>query len=166
MAVQPTNALLPRFGGPMGRFADRNSVWFDPRPWAFLVATLTWAILLLRQLPCHSGTDTSNTLVLLCHSDIPVLYSTTEVGLGGIPYLTLGFDLPPLTGWFIMGCALLARLVGGTPPTAEAAGVVGVEAFFAATAVALFGCFLLTVRAYLRLGRTPRVAPGTPGTPS
>lgn len=137
----------------MGRFADRKSIWFDPRPWAFLVATLTWAILMLRQLPCRGGVEAANTLVLLCHSDIPVLYTNSGLGAGGVPYITVPFDLPPLTGWFVTACSLLAGLLGASASTDPAAAAAGAEVFFAVTAVALFGCFLLTVRSYLRLGR-------------
>ena len=46
------NALLPGLGGPMGRHARPSGMWFNPLPWAFLLATVTFLVLFLRHVPC------------------------------------------------------------------------------------------------------------------
>lgn len=141
----------------MGKFADRKSVWFDPWPWAFVVASITWFLLLARQIPClpNEADSGAGSLVRTCYSDITQFYRATTIGSGGIPFFTIEYNQLPVIGWFVTACAAIAHLFGAPANADQSAAQLayGAQIFFAVSVVALFFCFLMTVRCYLYLGR-------------
>ncbi len=76
-----------RIGGPLGSHAIRRGIWFNTGSWALLVGTLTWLLLLMRQLPCRNlrpGAET-DVYVPMCYSDLPLQYTNgVDAFPGGI----------------------------------------------------------------------------------
>ena len=48
-------STVQALGGALGRRAERNGVWFNPQPWVLLAGTVSYLVLMLRQLPCQLG---------------------------------------------------------------------------------------------------------------
>ncbi|MDU7360526.1 MAG: glycosyltransferase 87 family protein [Propionibacteriaceae bacterium] len=142
------NALLPAFGGPTGAHARRSGVFFQPLPWAILVAAGLFTLLYLRHLPCIT-TDPSNPInayIRLCYSDVMVNYSYRGWASGVHLLGATEIDQPPLLGMFITLTSWFGRLLGwrlGARPSGNP--YEGLPEFFGATAVWLFAAFLLLV---------------------
>ncbi|MEL4356302.1 MULTISPECIES: glycosyltransferase family 87 protein [unclassified Luteococcus] len=153
----PRLDLDARLGGPVGRHARRGGLWFNPAPWALLLATLTWLATLLRHRPCQQYQDGKpvDAFLRLCYSDIPLLYQNTLLGRGGMPFRDVPLDRPPLVGVLVLLSRGLAT-VFGAKPIDQATGqqmVDGAHLFFLTSAVLLFCCFLALVGCALLLGR-------------
>lgn len=141
-----TNALLPALGGPPGRHARRRGVFFEPLPWALLVAWLGFSLLYLRHLPCLT-TDPDNVInayIRACYSDITANYPFREWAWG---VRLLGgdtLDFAPLLAMLITIAGWFGEVIGwrtGAPVHAYT----GLGEFFGATAILLFAAFLVTV---------------------
>lgn len=148
---EPLVAMLERrLGGPVGQHARRAGSWFTAGPWALLIATISWLLLIGRQLPCRQ-TDAGkpvNAFYRLCYSDISVLYQNRHLEQGHSPY---AMEYPVLTGLFVDVSRAVSRLLGAPMgPSVPAQGVLdGANIFFAVNAVGLFACFLVLVWAQL-----------------
>lgn len=127
--------------GPPPSRAVASDRWFQPGPVAYAVATLTWLLLMLRQVPCLVAPGLQ--YKALCYSDITALWGPREIDLGKIPYLETELEYPVLTGAFIYGVRQLSGLLGPVPSSLS---------FFGLTAVLLFVCFLGLVAVHVRLG--------------
>ena len=151
--------LTGRIGGPLGRHARVAGVWFDPVPWAFGAALVTWFFTVLKQVRCLGNDPAAlpNAASRLCYSDISVLYrSYDSIWTGGPLYGgTQPLEYPVLSGGLIWVTRWLTRLLGGdVSPTADAAARLHAsDIFLGLNAVLLFCCFLALVWAHLQMGR-------------
>ncbi|MFT3888232.1 MAG: hypothetical protein QM713_08735 [Arachnia sp.] len=152
-----TDALIRRLGGPMGRHARRAGLWFDPLPWAVLVAGGLFALLFLRHVPCLqvAADDVVNTYIRACYSDMQPIFLGEGLGIGGSPLTSAQMTLPPLVAVLVL--AARAAAVGLGAPVAVGASLQDqIDAsvlFFAVTSVALFVCFAVVVLCLAALGR-------------
>ncbi|MFC6358377.1 hypothetical protein [Luteococcus peritonei] len=146
-----------RLGGPTGRHALRSGRWYDPLPWAIGVAALVWLLTTARQGLCQQTVagEPVDAFLRLCYSDVPLLYQSSALGTGGLPYGDVVFAQPPLTGAFVLLATTISRLFGAHPvPHASDQQVLdGGNLFFAVNAVLLGVCFLALVACHLLLGR-------------
>ena len=148
-----TAPSLSRFlGGDLGRHVRPGGLWFTAGPWAFLVLTLSYLVLMLRQLPCLKSGDTFPNM---CYSDISVLYYWRGLKDGQIPYLDSEVEYPVLTGAFMeLGRRLVLLLGGQSRPdlsgeeVAHAAGL-----YFGVNALLLFVLFGVLIWAHLQFHR-------------
>lgn len=131
--------LTAVLGGPLGRHAQPAG-WTPRAGWILALATLTWAALVARHLPCVE--DGSAQYRALCYSDIVALWGPRGIDRGLLPYLQTDLEYPVLTG----GLIAATRAVAGWLPFADLA-----TTFFGLTALALFACFLGLVAVHLRL---------------
>ncbi len=140
------SALLEGLGGPLGRHARRRGIWFNPLAWTILVATGTYLLLVVRQLPCvqTSAANPINTYIRLCYSDIPLTWSSGGLSLGALPFGGDQMAYPPLLGMVLLLATFLAKLFGA--PVAETLDMQGqldgAQLYFGVVAVLLFVGFL------------------------
>lgn len=140
------SALLEGLGGPLGRHARRRGIWFNPLAWTILVATGTYLLLVVRQLPClqTSAINPINAYIRLCYSDIPLTWSSGGLGLGALPFGGDQMSYPPVLGMVLLLAAFLARLFGA--PVAETLDLQGqldgAQLYFGVVVVLLFVGFL------------------------
>ena len=109
----------------------------------YAVATFTWLVLMLRQLPCVQ--NPGSPYRMLCYSDIQALWGARGISEAAIPYVDAELEYPVLTGAFIW----VTRLASGLFPTDEPR-----LTFFGMSALALFACFLGLVAVHYRLDRS------------
>lgn len=152
------NALLPGLGGPMGRHARPSGMWFNPLPWAFLLATVTFLVLFLRHVPCVQTAPNQELDVysLLCYSDIQTTFLGQGFGRGASPLGAESMLFSPLIAAAILVTRKTATAVFDAPIRRSATLGQQIEAsttFFGITAVGLFACFLLLVASFVWLGR-------------
>ncbi|MEA4943991.1 MAG: glycosyltransferase 87 family protein [Propionicimonas sp.] len=152
----PSPARVLPVGGPDGRHALPGGLRFAAGPWSMLALTVSWVVLMLRQLPCREGADY---FPAMCYSDISALFYWRGVSEGQVPFLQADLEYPVLTGFLIDLTRRLTNLLGGrTEPgltddqVAHAAGL-----FFGVNAVVLFLLFVVLVWAHLKMSR-PRDA--------
>jgi uncharacterized membrane protein len=145
-------ALSTFLGGAIGRHARRGGIWFNPTAWAFLTLTLSWLVLMLRQIPCIPAGDK---FPRMCYSDISVLYYWRGLKDGQIPYLDSDVEYPVLTGGFMEFSRRILLMLGGQSrpglsgeEVTQAAGL-----YFGINAVLLFLLFGVLVWAHLRMHR-------------
>jgi len=146
-----TAVLVRRLGGPWGRRAGVLS-----NTWAYAAAILSWLIAMVRQVPCVNGTLDQHGW--MCYSDITALYTTEGQVFGNVPYATITWEYPVLTGYFVTIANWIADLFGAD----LSPGIVGdqittnTHIYFAINAVGLFLCLLWLISSMLKL---------TPGSP-
>lgn len=155
------NALVPGLGGPMGRHASRRGIWFNPLPWAALVATLSFVVLFLRHTPCvqTAAADEIDAYARLCYSDIQGMFRAQGLALGGSPFSGDTLGVAPLVGVLLLAAALVASLIGvpvGPFSSAQDQVDASVVAFGVVTVV-LFVCLLVWIVAAAKWGRGGRV---------
>ncbi|HEY3548296.1 MAG TPA: glycosyltransferase 87 family protein, partial [Propionicimonas sp.] len=145
-------ALSTFLGGAIGRHARRGGIWFNPTAWAFLTLTVSWLVLMLRQIPCIPAGDK---FPRMCYSDITVLYYWRGLKDGQIPYLDSDVEYPVLTGGFMEFSRRILLLLGGQSrpglsgeEVTSAAGL-----YFGINAVLLFALFGVLVWAHLKMHR-------------
>jgi len=145
-------ALSTFLGGAIGRHARRGGMWFNPAAWAYLTLTLSWLVLMLRQLPCIPAGDK---FPRMCYSDITVLYYWRGLKDGQIPYLDSEVEYPVLTGGFMEFSRRILLMLGGqSRPGLSGADVTQAAGmYFAINAVLLFALFGLLVWAHLKMHR-------------
>lgn len=143
-------AAMTRFGGPLGRFAQRLGgrealMW----PLRILIVMATGMHLLgyLMRWPCRSA-DFMNRdrYPRLCYSDIPYLYADRGFDVGALPYLDHppgkeALEYPVLTGWFMH---LASLLTGGTDEGSKTA-VHRASEFYDWNAILLGICLVVAV---------------------
>lgn len=156
-ATAPPVDLTRRLGGPTGRHARRAGRWFDPLPWAMSVAGVLWLLTTMRHQMCAQTVagEPVDGFLRLCYSDIPLLYQSSMLGTGGMPYSEVVFPQPPLTGGFVVLSLWVSRLLGAEPGIDASPQQVidGGNIFFAVSAALLGACFLAMVACHLLLGR-------------
>jgi len=123
---------------------------------AYLLAAVSWLILMARQIPCWSFQ--ANRYTAMCYSDLSALYLSRGQATGGVPYFSMQFEYPVLTGYFAMAANWLAGLFGGYlhPGATGAQLTTNVHLYLAISAVMLFGCWLWLI------AMTVRLTPGQP----
>ncbi len=129
-------------GGPLGRRASASEPGWPANATVYAVATLTWLVLMLRQLPCVA--NPGSPYRALCYSDITALWGARGISEAAIPYVEAELEYPVLTGLFIW----VTRLASGLFPTPDPR-----LTFFGLSALALFACFLGLVAVHARLDR-------------
>ncbi len=144
----------------MGRHAKPSGVWFNPLPWVILVASVLFAVLALRQVPCIQ-TDATNAIdgfIRLCYSDIPLTWTGQEFGLGNPPLGGDAMVFSPVLGVFMLMAVRVSEWLGAEVRADADVQVQleGAEIFFAVTAVMLFVCFLAWVVSMTLMGRDSR----------
>ncbi len=154
------NALLSGLGGPMGRHAKPTGPWFNPLPWTILVASALFAVLSLRQVPCIQ-TDATNPVdgfIRLCYSDIPLMWTGQQYGLGSPPFGGDTMVFSPVLGVLMLVAVKLSGLLGAEirPDADVQVQLDGAQVFFAVNAVLLFVFFLAWVISMSLMGRDSR----------
>lgn len=145
-----------RLGGDIGVHARRTGAWFSPTIWSLAAATVTWLLVLLRQVPCRPIAGSfPDAFLRLCYSDIPRLYLGRGISTGAGIYTEVPLEYPVLTGYFLAFSRAITKLLGGhvSPEASYEQQVAASQIFFQVTAVGLFICFLVTVIAHLRMGQ-------------
>lgn len=155
-----------RVGGDVGRHGRRLGPWFDPAIWALIAATITWLIVMLRQVPCRpvlkavEGSDVPevgfpDAFMRLCYSDIPTLYLGRGISTGAGFYTEVPLEYPVLTGYFMEVARTITKILGGEvhPEASFVDQVAASQIFFQVCAVGLFICFVGTVVVHLKMGR-------------
>ncbi|MDR0489239.1 MAG: glycosyltransferase 87 family protein [Propionibacteriaceae bacterium] len=154
------NRLLPmltrRIGGPMGQ----HKRGWSPA-WAYLLATLSWAICMLRQIPCHetlSGQGPDR-FKWMCYTDITALYFSRGQATGGLPYIDVAWEYPVLTGYLATISQWISSLSGASfaEDINSQQQVLNADIYFSVTSVLLFICLLWLVSSTLL------IAPKQPG---
>ncbi len=139
-------------GGALGHRAERAGVWFNPQPWVLLAGTVSYLLLMLRQLPCQLGVPVYKAM---CYSDIRPLFYYRGLAEGKIPFLDADVEYPVLTGVLMDLARRLTLLLGGRTgpdlPDSVVAQTAGL--FFGVNALLLFGFFMVVLWAHLRLAR-------------
>lgn len=144
----------------MGRHAKPAGLWFNPLPWVILTASVLFAILVLRQVPCVQ-TDAANSIdayIRLCYSDIPLLWTGQGLGLGSTPFGGDTMFASPLLGALLLITVTVAGALGAEIRVDAdlQAQLDGAQVFFAVNAVVLFVCFLTLVISMTLMGRNSR----------
>ena len=139
-------------GGALGRRAERNGVWFNPQPWVLLAGTVSYLVLMLRQLPCQLG---GSVYKMMCYSDITPLFYARGLAEGKVPFITADVEYPVLTGAFMDVARRITLALGGQiGPDVPASEMSQAAAIFAGVnAVLLFGFFIVLLWAHLQLSR-------------
>ncbi|MBB1510389.1 glycosyltransferase 87 family protein [Tessaracoccus sp. MC1756] len=159
------NALLPGLGGPMGRHANPRGVWFNPLPWAFLLATAVFLVLFVRHVPCVQTTahQQVDMYKLLCYTDIQSSWLGQGFGRGNSPLGSETMLFAPLIAAAILVTRKTATVLFDAPIRRSASLADEVDSsvvFFGLTVLGLFVCFLILVACVAWLGRR------RPGRPS
>lgn len=152
--------MLPGLGGPVGRHARPTGVWFNPVPWTVLSATVVFLVLAIRQVPCVQ-TDATNAIdgfIRLCYSDIPLLWTGQEFGLGSPPFGGDSMVFPPVLGVILLGVIKVTGWLGADirPDADIQTQLDGAQIFYAVSMVLLFVFFLAWVLSMVLLGRDSR----------
>lgn len=151
------HVLERRLGGAVGGHAARGGIWFDPAPWVFLTALVTWLLCIWHNRPCQQKVagQPVNALLRLCYSDIPIVYQSTGFATGQRPYLDFALDYGTVTAAFMVVARWISRALGhpsavGVTPQQE---LDASYAWFLVSAVLLFACFVALSAAHLLIGR-------------
>ena len=144
-----------RIGGLVGSRASRTGRWFDPTIWALALATISWLIVMVRQVPCRPADGGfPGPFMRLCYSDIPTLYLGRDVSKGAGLYTEVPLEYPVLIGYFMDAARTLTKLFADVSPEASyQAQVTASQIFFQISSVGLFACFIGLVVIHLRIGR-------------
>ncbi len=139
-------------GGAVGRRAERTGVWFNPQPWVLLAGTLSYLLLMLRQLPCLMGGPVYKAM---CYTDIRPLFYYRGLAEGKIPFIDADVEYPVLTGALMEAARRITLLLGGQtgPDVPDAVLTRTATLFFGVNTVLLFGFFMVVLWAHLRLAR-------------
>ena len=148
--------LTRRMGGPLGRHSLVAS-----GAWAYLLATFSWLICMLRQIPCTQRfpNDSPARFVYMCYTDISALYFSRGQGTGGIPYVDVQWEYPVLTGYFASLASWLSQICGAVfrNDIDQYQLLTNENIYFAISAVGLFLCLLWLISSTLR------IMPNSPG---
>lgn len=152
--TSPAPTLTKVLGGPTGRHARAGGLWYSPAPWAYLTLTVSWLVVMLRQIPCQTG-GSSQYLPWMCYSDIPILYYWRGLKDGQIPFLQTDLEYPVLTGALMEVCRRLVLLLGGQsrPGLSSEEVAAATDLFFGVNALVLFVLMAVFIGAHLRMSR-------------
>lgn len=150
--TNPGSFAAQLLGGEVGRHARPAGPWRAAGPWAMLALTISWLVLMLRQLACLRGGDVYQNM---CYTDITALFYWRGVRDGLIPYLEADLEYPVLTGMLIDLTRRIVNLLGGqTYPGLEGEALThSAGLFFGVSAVLMFAGFVLLVWTHLKLSR-------------
>lgn len=142
----------------MGRHARPHGMWFNPLPWAFLLATVLFLALFLRHVPCVQTAPNQELDVysLLCYSDIQTTFLGQGFGRGASPLGSDAMLFAPLIAAAILVTRKTATALFDAPIRRSATLEQQVDAsvtFFGITTIGLFTCFLILVACVVWLGR-------------
>lgn len=139
-------------GGELGRRVERAGVWFNPQPWVLLAGTVSYLVLMLRQIPCQLGGSVYRSM---CYSDIGPLFYARGLSEGKVPFISADVEYPVLTGALMdLSRRITLALGGQTGPDLPNSAIAHAAALFVGVnAVLLFGFFLLVLWAHLRMSR-------------
>ncbi|MFT3859970.1 glycosyltransferase family 87 protein [Micropruina sp.] len=139
-------------GGGLGRRAERGGVWFNPQPWVMLAGTVSYLVLMLRQLPCQLG---GSVYKAMCYSDIGPLFYARGLSEGKVPFITADVEYPVLTGALMDLARRITIALGGQTGTdvTDSAIAHAAALFVGVNAVLLFVLFLVVLWAHLQLSR-------------
>ncbi len=144
----------------MGRHAKPAGPWFNPLPWTILMASALFAVLSLRQVPCiqTDATNSIDSFIRLCYSDIPLMWTGQEFGLGNPPFGGDTMSFAPVLGILLLAAVKLSGLLGAEirPDADVQVQLDGAQVFFAVNAVLLFVFFLAWVVSMTLMGRDSR----------
>jgi len=148
--------LTRRLGGAKGPHGGRDS-----SAWAYLLAAASFAICMLRQVPCRltPGGQNPDSFAWMCYTDITALFYSRGQATGAVPYVSMTWEYPVLTGYFAAFANGVAQFFGAVL-SAGADGpqqVANGNLYFAVNAVLLFGCLIWLIASVSKL------APDTPG---
>ena len=142
--------LTRRLGGPMG-----GRKLLTSGAWAYVLATLSWVICMLRQMPCKETLvgEGPNRYESMCYTDLTSLYLSRGQVFGKVPYLGFDWEYPVVSGYFSALANAIARLFGadlyeGIDGVQQ---VSNIQIYFAISAVGLFLCFLWLISSVLRI---------------
>jgi Gpi18-like mannosyltransferase len=154
----PFADLSRRLGGLVGHHAkapqspvapgQRAADWLRTVP-IMLVATVTWLILMIRQLPCRT-TDVNQGVSVyqsMCYSDIGILYRVRGQATGSTLYWDIDWEYPVLSGYLAEFARRVTDFLGFTARADLDAQsqLTNANVYFAVNAVLLFVCFLVIV---------------------
>lgn len=142
----------------MGRYATPRGLWFNPLPWAFLVATVVFLLLFVRHIPCVQTTPHQDIdmYLRLCYSDIQTTFLSQGFGRGQSPLGSGTMLFSPLIAAAILITRKASIVLFDAPVRRSATIGNEVDAsvtFFGITALGLFVCFLIWVACMAWLGR-------------
>lgn len=142
----------------MGRHANPRGIWFNPLPWAFLLATVVFLVLFVRHVPCVQTTAHQDIDMYLrvCYSDIQTTFLGQGFGRSESPLGTDKMLFAPLIAAAIMVTRKASVVLFDAPISRSASVANEVDAsvtFFAITALGLFVCFLIWVACMAWIGR-------------
>jgi Gpi18-like mannosyltransferase len=146
--------LRRRLGGVIGHHGRQGQA-SGIDLWVFALATVTWMVLMVRQLPCRQGNinQAVDTYTSMCYSDIGILYRVRGMGTGASLYTDIDWEYPVLSGFFAEVARRLTDLIGfrAAPDLDPAQVLTNANVYFAVSAVLLFACFLGVVAVQRRL---------------
>ena len=97
-------------GGPLGRYARRNSGWWTPLRVLLALGALTLLLGYGEKLPCADGQwVASKQYTHACYSDVIPLWGAEGLSSGAVPYRDHAVEYPVLTGGFMWVTAELTR---------------------------------------------------------
>lgn len=146
-----------RLGGPTGRHARVQGIFYDPAPWLILVATLLWAVKMGHQATCQQNNpdEPVKAMLRMCYSDVPIIWQTNQLGMGGSVTGETGLPQTPIVALVTAFGRALTGLITPISPAASPQQVLeSGNVFVIINAVLLFGFFLAWVMAHMLMGRT------------
>ena len=112
---------------------------------------------MVRQLPCYQSTPNQSVprFSAMCYTDLTALFLSRGQGTGAVPFSTMDWEYPVLTGYFAAFANWLADIFGAkVMPGVDGQQILdNLHIYFAVNAVLLFGCLLWLVRSQLVMAR-------------
>ncbi|MGA4506759.1 hypothetical protein ACQB6R_00300 [Propionibacteriaceae bacterium G1746] len=144
-----------RIGGPTGRHARRQGMFFDPAPWLILVATLVWALKMGHQSFCQqSQVDAPvKTMMRMCYSDVPIVWQSNGLGTGAAAAGGTIPQTPVVAAIIDIGRAITGLFTPVTPTASPQQVLDSGNVFMVVNAVVLSCFFLAWVIAHMVMGR-------------
>lgn len=129
--------------------------------WAYLLGTLSFLICMLRQVPCQPSTVSANPdrFGWMCYTDITALFFSRGQATGAVPYVSMSWEYPVLTGYFAGLANAVSQFFGAmlSPDADGQQQLVNGHIYFAVSAVGLFACLIWLIASLLK------IAPQHPG---
>jgi uncharacterized membrane protein len=140
-------------GGPLGRYARRNSGWWTPLRVLLALGAFTLLLGYGEKLPCANGQwVASKQYTHACYSDVIPLWGAEGLASGAVPYRDHAVEYPVLTGGFMW---LTAELTRGWHALAENGLVPGSDE---GVVFGVLTCLLLAVCGLLAMAATAAAA--------
>lgn len=146
-----------RLGGRTGRHARLQGIFYDPAPWLILVATLLWALKMAHQATCQQNTPEApvKTMLRMCYSDVPIIWQTNQLGMGGSATGENGLPQTPVVAMVTaLGRAITSLMAPISPSASPQQALDSGNVFVVVNAVLVFCFFLAWVLAHMLMGRT------------